>query len=213
MKIAVLGATGPTGQEIVKQALEQGDIVTVLARDEAKITVKHDNLRIVKGDALTAADVDKVVEGQDAVVSSLGGKVGLTGAVHTTVYSQGAKNIVLAMRKHGVKRLVYCTSGGVEDHDPGAAWFYEHIIKPMLIQKAYDDMKIAEAVLWGLPDLECVLVRPPRLLDGPKTGVYRVSPRFVPEKGTDLNRADLAHFMLAQTRQHDWVGKTPTLAY
>lgn len=213
MKIAVLGATGPTGQEIVNQALEQGDTVTVLARDESKITIKHDNLRIVKGDALTASDVEEVVKGQDAVISSLGGKVGLTGAAHTTVYSQGAKNLVLAMRKHGVKRLVYCTSGGVEDHDPSAAWFYEHVIKPMLIQKAYDDMKLAEAVLWGLNDLETVLVRPPRLTNGAKTGVYRVSPRFVPEHGTDLSRADLAHFMLEQTRKADWVGKTPTLAY
>jgi len=162
---------------------------------------------------LNADAVEKVVVGQDAVISSLGGKAGLTGSEKTTIYSQGAKNIVLAMRKHAVKRLVFCTSGGVEDHDPNSAWIYEHVIKPLLLQNAYDDMKLAEAVLWGLNDLECVIVRPPRLVNGSKTSKYRVSPRFVPEHGTDLSRADLAHFMLEQVRGNDWLGKTPTLAY
>lgn len=213
MKIAVLGATGPTGQEVVKQALEQGHTVTVLVRDESKLQSKSDRLRVLKGDALDAAAVERLIEGQDAVISALGGKAGITGAQHTTIYSQGAKNIVLAMRKHHVKRLVFCTSGGVEDHDPNFAWVYEHVIKPLLLQKAYDDMKIAEGVLWGLEDIEWVVVRPPRLTNGPKTGVYRVSPRFAPEHGTDLSRADLAQFMLEQTQKDDWIGKTPTLAY
>jgi putative NADH-flavin reductase len=212
MKIAIFGATGPTGQELVKQALERGDTVTALARNEKKLT-PHPNLRVVQGDALDPEAVAKAIEGQDVIISSLGGAVGVTGAKHTTVYSQGAKNIVLGMRRHGVKRLIFCTSGGVEDHDPGAAWFYEHVIKPMILQNAYDDMKLAEAVLWGLNDLECIIVRPPRLIDGPKRGNFRVTPRFVPEKGTDLTRADLADFMLAQTSSNDWVGKTPTLAY
>lgn len=213
MKIAVLGASGPTGQEIVKQALENGDQLQVLVRDESKLAVRHANLHIVKGDALDAAAVERVVSGQDAVISALGGKAGITGSARTTVYSQGAKNIVLAMRKIGIKRLVFCTSGGVEDHDPNSAWVYEHVIKPMFLQNAYDDMKLAEAVLWGLDDLECVIARPPRLTNGVKTGKYRVVARFLPEHGTELSRADLAHFMLEQVRSGDWIGKTPTLAY
>ena len=136
MKLAVFGGTGPTGQEIVKQALERGHSVTALVRNPAGLSQKSDTLEVVTGDIFDQATVERVISGKDAVLSSLGAKVGLTGAGHTTLYSDSAKAFVTAMKKTGVRRLIYCTSGGVEDHDPNAAWFYEHIIKPMLLQKA-----------------------------------------------------------------------------
>lgn len=46
MKIAVLGATGQTGQELVHQALQQGHTVTAIVRNPAKLTVTHDNLKV-----------------------------------------------------------------------------------------------------------------------------------------------------------------------
>lgn len=46
MKIALLGATGQTGQFLVKQALEQGHTVTAVVRNPAKLTVHHDNLKV-----------------------------------------------------------------------------------------------------------------------------------------------------------------------
>lgn len=47
MKIAVLGATGQTGQELVQQALQQGHTVTAIVRNPAKLTVTHDNLKVL----------------------------------------------------------------------------------------------------------------------------------------------------------------------
>lgn len=48
MKVAVLGATGPTGVEVVKQALELGYDVVALVRDPEKLAtlVKHDKLKV-----------------------------------------------------------------------------------------------------------------------------------------------------------------------
>lgn len=46
MKIALLGATGQTGQYLVKQALEQGHTVTAVVRNPAKLAVHHDNLKV-----------------------------------------------------------------------------------------------------------------------------------------------------------------------
>uniref|UniRef100_A0A3Q2D4C1 NAD(P)-binding domain-containing protein n=1 Tax=Cyprinodon variegatus TaxID=28743 RepID=A0A3Q2D4C1_CYPVA len=48
MKIALLGATGQTGQYLVKQALEQGHTVTAVVRNPAKLVVHHDNLKVIK---------------------------------------------------------------------------------------------------------------------------------------------------------------------
>ena len=42
---------------------------------------------------------------------------------------------------------------------------------------------------------------------------HRVSPRFAPEGGVQLSRADLAHFLLEEAEHSQWVRGTPTLAY
>jgi len=46
MKIAVLGATGQTGQQLVNQALQQGHSVTAVVRNPEKLTVTHENLKV-----------------------------------------------------------------------------------------------------------------------------------------------------------------------
>lgn len=47
MKIAVVGATGQTGQQLVSQALQQGHMVTALVRNPGKLTVTHENLKVI----------------------------------------------------------------------------------------------------------------------------------------------------------------------
>lgn len=46
MKIAVLGATGQTGQYLVSQALQQGHTVTAIVRNPGKLAVHHENLKV-----------------------------------------------------------------------------------------------------------------------------------------------------------------------
>ena len=58
--IAVLGATGGTGLEVVRQALAGGLSVRALVRTPEKLGVKHDKLTVVKGNASNAADVEAV---------------------------------------------------------------------------------------------------------------------------------------------------------
>ena len=72
MKLLVFGATGGTGKQLVRQALQQGHVVTAFARDPSKITEAHGNLRVVHGDILQPDSVETAVAGQDAVLSALG---------------------------------------------------------------------------------------------------------------------------------------------
>lgn len=46
MKISVLGATGPSGQQTVLEALERGYSVVALVRNPEKLTVKDDKLEV-----------------------------------------------------------------------------------------------------------------------------------------------------------------------
>ena len=72
MKLAIFGATGKTGIELVKQALEQGHAVTAFVRDPARLDIKDGNLTLVTGDVFDPASVAQAVEGQDAVICALG---------------------------------------------------------------------------------------------------------------------------------------------
>ncbi len=74
MKISIFGATGLTGGHIVKLALDAGDEVTALARDPSKVGVTHPKLRVVQGDGTVAADVERAIAGQDAVIAAIGAR-------------------------------------------------------------------------------------------------------------------------------------------
>ena len=50
MKIAVIGATGQTGQCVVQQALDEGHEVIALVRSPEKMTIEHKALQV--GDVL-----------------------------------------------------------------------------------------------------------------------------------------------------------------
>uniref|UniRef100_G1SIB6 Biliverdin reductase B n=1 Tax=Oryctolagus cuniculus TaxID=9986 RepID=G1SIB6_RABIT len=108
-KIAIFGATGNTGQTTLAQAVQAGYEVTVLVRDPSRLPKEGPKpAHVVVGDVLQAADVDKTVAGQDAVIVLLGTGNDLS---PTTVMSEGTRNIVAAMKAHGVDKVVACTSG------------------------------------------------------------------------------------------------------
>ena len=49
MKLFVLGATGPTGLQIVQQALAKNHLVTAFVRDPARLPISDANLATVTG--------------------------------------------------------------------------------------------------------------------------------------------------------------------
>ena len=209
MKIAVFGGTGATGQEIIKQGLERNYHVTVLARNPAAIQQTSPNLEVNAGSIADADTVEKVIAGNDAVLSVLGFKRGTS---KPTIFADGAKVLMSAMNKTDVKRLIYCTSAGVEDHDPNEMLIYRYIIKPFFLQEGYNDMKVGEALIRE-SNLDWTLVRPSRLTNGPKQEHFRVSPLYRSKGGVAISRADLAYFMLNQITSDEWSHKTPTLGY
>ena len=76
MKAAIFGATGSTGIELVKQALEAGHEVTAFVRNPAGLSIENERLIINTGDVFDPASVAEVVKGQDAILCALGAGVG-----------------------------------------------------------------------------------------------------------------------------------------
>ena len=115
MKLVVFGASGGTGQEIIKQALEQGNEVTAFVRDPKKLTVKDSKLHIIEGDVLKdQAAIAVAIAGKDAIICALGVANSLKSA---GLIAGGLAAIVPAAKKHDVRRLILISAFGVGDRN------------------------------------------------------------------------------------------------
>ena len=188
MKIIVFGATGGVGQSVVRQALEKSFEVTAFVRNPAKLKVAHDNLRVIEGDAFNPGEVAAAIAGHDAVVSCLGSNQGMN---KSTDLQEMVKNIAAGMQKHGVERIVYTASAGIDKELPGISG------KVMMgvLKNALRDHRAAVDIIEA-NGLNYTIVRPMGLTNDSFTGEYRESLTSVPEKSKTIPRADVAHFIL-----------------
>lgn len=209
MKLIVFGSTGGTGRELVKQALDQGHDVVAFARDPAKIDdLKHASLHVARGDALDPAAVESVVGGQGAVLCAIG-----AGAGRTTLRENGTRNIVEAMKKAGVRRLICQSSLGVGDSRANLPFLTKYIVVSIFLRHAFADHERQEAVV-KQSSLDWIIVRPPHLKDGPRTGVYRHGFSVTDQRiAGRISRADVADFMLKQLTDDTYLRQTPGVSY
>lgn len=192
MKILVIGAAGKTGESIVKQAIAEGHEVTAFVHD-AKDYKQH-GVRVIEGDVLDPAKIDSAVAGQEAVLDALGGS---TPYKETTLETNAARNVINAMQKNGVRRLIVVSVLGVADTKEQTGFFYEHIVMPTFLRGAMKDKAGMESEVQA-SGIDWVLVRPPHLTDGEATGNIKVIASGTSEKAHKISRADLAAFMLQQ---------------
>src|SRR5437868_134060 len=80
MKLLVLGATGGTGLEIVRQSIERGHSVTALVRSPERLNPFRDRITIKQGDLLNSAELEQVIQDHDAVLSGFGPRVPISKA-------------------------------------------------------------------------------------------------------------------------------------
>jgi len=188
--LLVIGATRGTGKQLVQQALAAGHTVTALARDPARVEIRHERLAVMRGDVLDPPTLAQAMTGCDAVVSSLG----VTSAYRkpTTLYSAGMRHIIETMRAHAVTRLIAVTAAPLGDGEGDT--LPSRLLGKMMwafIREVYADMTRMEEVIHG-SGLDWTIVRPPRLTNKPLTGHYRTAVNRNVRGGYSIARADLA---------------------
>jgi putative NADH-flavin reductase len=206
MNLLIFGATGETGQELVKQALSQENTVTAFVRDATKLKIQHLNLKIVEGEVIDAETIENAMQGQDAVFSALGSK----SLKKNPTLVQGVRTIVRAMEKQGVRRLIYQSSLGVGKSKKQVNFLVQYIVIPLVLRNAIADHTDKENII-KQSSLDWVIVRPAGLTNGPHTGSYRHGESI--EFGAKVSRADVADFMLKQVTSTDYLHKTPGISY
>jgi putative NADH-flavin reductase len=209
LKIVVFGASRGVGLKVVEQALQTGHHITAFVRSPEKLTAKHPNLIICQGDSMDAAAVERAIAGQDAVISALGPtRPPVPGMMETS-----AKNIVAAMKKHGVRRLISTTGAGVRQPEDRPQ-FMDHVIGALLNLLARSVVLDSAANVQVIQnsDLDWTVVRFPRLMDAEPTGRYRFG--YVNKNSsTQLSRADAAAAVLKELVEKKWLKKLPLVGY
>ena len=210
MKLLIIGATGRTGQELIKQALEQGHSLTALVRNPKKLRMSHPNLCIIKGNILDFKKVQEAVAGQDAVLSALGHKRFF---IKTNILSEGTRNILHAMEEENVKRFICITSLGINDSRFKLGLYYTLFVIPVIIFFYFWD-KAKQEKLIQRSKLNWTIVRPGMLINGKKRGIYRHGDNVGSYILTKMiSRADVAHFMLLQLNGTTYFRKSPGVTY
>lgn len=207
MKLAIFGGTGKTGQYLINHALKAGHEVVVLARTPSKVTAKSDKVRVVQGDILDAASVAETIEGVDAVVSVLGPS---NNKPEFTI-SRGTDNILNAMQKHGVKRLVISAGAGVRDpqDQPKLIDRIAGVALNIISKNVVADMQaVVDKVRSS--DRDWTIVRVPMLTDDPASGALHVG--YVGDISPRLSREDMAAFMLQQAEDDAHIRKAPAIS-
>ena len=122
MNIALFGATGGTGRQVLDQALAQGHLVSALVRDPAKLAERK-GLTLVVGDVLDRDATTRCIQGTDAVICVLGSH-----GSREPIEALGTRSILDAMRDNGVRRLIAVTSLGVGDSRAQINWALSDLV-------------------------------------------------------------------------------------
>jgi putative NADH-flavin reductase len=109
VKLVLFGANGATGRLLARAALDAGHAAVAVTRRADEFPFTHPRLTVSPGDVRDGSAVTTLVDGADAVLST----VGVPFTRHRIdTYSVGAANIIAAMGQAGVRRLVVTSSQG-----------------------------------------------------------------------------------------------------
>jgi putative NADH-flavin reductase len=211
MKIAVLGASGGCGRQLVQLGAQRGHQVTALARSSSKLEVPP-GVTVDRGDLTSAEFLRGAIRGTDAVLSGLGLKLpGLAPwnkPEDATFLARSTDALIEACKAEGARRVIAISAGGVGDSLTKVPLAFRLVIKATALKVAYGQLEELEKRLLT-SGLDVCLPRPTGLTDGPLTRQVVVAETF---KGrATISRADVAWWMLEQLEQPAFAHRTPMI--
>jgi uncharacterized protein YbjT (DUF2867 family) len=198
MRLLILGATGHTGTQLVRQALARGHLVTAFVRSPTKLQ-PADGLRIVRGELRQPDALGAALVGHDALLSALGPPAReafrpsslLTDCMQTTLE---------AMHSAQVSRLAVVSAAVLFDE---RGWYFA--LFRWLLRHHARDLRSMELLLQQ-SGLAFTIARPPRLVQAAELG-FRALTAGLPSASRSMSFAALAAFMLDAIEQRSHVGE------
>jgi putative NADH-flavin reductase len=204
VRVTIFGATGTSGRRVVDAALAAGHEVAVLVRDPARLE-EPERLRVVVGEISDAHAVEQAIAGSEGVIWAVGPTSNTPD--QPALFESAATVLVDAMRRAGARRLVALSGAGVTLAGERKPLNHRLISRFVgLAVRHVVDAKRREYEVFAASGLEVVLVRPPRVVDGPATGQRSVGEQ---PTGARVTSGDLAEFMVEQLADRRFVDRAP----
>lgn len=208
MRVLVIGASKGIGLETTRQALAAGYDVRALARSATSINLSEAKLEKMPGNAVNQQDVEAALARVDVVIVTLGVGLGdLFKPVH--LFSEATRVLIAAMKDKGVSRLICITGFGAGDSQASIAPF-QRIPFKIVFGRAYDDKSRQEKLIKE-SGLDWTIARPGVLLNGPRTGRYKVLRNPSEWRNGIVARANVADFLVKQIEDRSFIGAAPVL--
>ncbi|MDJ1138173.1 NAD(P)-dependent oxidoreductase [Streptomyces iconiensis] len=210
MRITVFGATGGTGQQLVRQALDAGHKVTAVVRNPDRLPVRHERLEVATAEVTDSEALRPAVAGSEIALSALGAPNNKSAGIA----SKGTRAILRALEAEGVHRYLAVSAVPVGPDPEGEGLFYRTVLSPLVrrvFKDVYADLTVMEQVISD-SSLDWTIVRPPQLTDGPLSGGWeRRYGGGVPRRHK-ISRADVAEAMLVMAGEAETVKQVVCVA-
>jgi hypothetical protein len=181
MKIALIGATGNVGSQILKELVRRGHEVTAIVRNPEKIQAQV-NVTPKKGDVFDKDGITALVKGQDAVISS----------VHFA--QSDPRKLIEAVKAAGARRYLVVGGAGSLEVAPGVT-----LVSTPEFPAQYKDEATKGGEFLNLlrqeKDLDWTFLSPSALFfEGSRSGKFRLGKDrlLTTEKGSSISYADYA---------------------
>jgi uncharacterized protein YbjT (DUF2867 family) len=208
VRALLIGATGPTGREVLAKATAISWRLRAMARKPdvlSSIAGEHD---VVRGDVTDRVSLEAAMAGVDTVISVLGSPFTMK---PVSLLSEGTKNILSAMRAAGARRLICITGMGAGDSRGHGGFLYDQIILPLLLGRIYADKDRQEAIV-SASDVDWLLVRPAFLTNGAAAAQYRILTDLSRRQQTRISRKDVAEFIVGEASAQKFSRQTVNLS-
>jgi putative NADH-flavin reductase len=214
-KVAVIGATGFVGTQVVKELENRGYSVDAIVRDASKVEQKE-NVIAKSIDVNNIEDLAEALKGNDAVINTF--NAGWTNPNLYNDFLNGSKNIEKAVEKSGVKRFITVGGAGslfIDGNQLVDGPDFPADIKPgaTAARDYLNEIKKNETLDWTFfsPAIE---MHPGTA--GIRTGKYRTSlesPVFDENGRSVLSVEDVAVALVDELEQNNHIRERFTAAY
>ncbi len=207
IKTAVIGGSGKAGTYLTNTLIQRGLPHHPLLRNPENLQVSDPLSRIFHGDARNEEVLQEMLEGCEAVISTLG----QTRGVAQPVFSEVTNHLIQVMKSKGIRR--YIVVGGLNVDTPGdeksgntlaaTVWMKQHF--PAITadrQKEYE--------MLAASDLDWTFVRLPVIEQTEERRGIRTNLTDCP--GDKVSASDLADFLICQLEDRTFIGKAPFLS-
>ncbi|KAG5646047.1 hypothetical protein DXG03_004470 [Asterophora parasitica] len=219
MRIIILGATGPTGVLLIRQALKQLESCTIVLYVRSPEKVPDDlkansSVTVVKGQLDDKEALTRALEGVEVVLSALGPSV-TKGPFHpsNTPLAHAYSLVIEIMQQYGINRLICLGTASIEDPADKFNLAFSILVNGVatLARSAYNDVvAIGHTIRTEGANLDWTIVRVPILTNKESEEIIA---GYVGDGKTNtiLARAGFAGFVVGEIQRKEWVKKAPLI--